>query len=326
MKAMAATRYGPPEVLKLQEVEKPTIKEDEILIRIHATTVTAGDCETRRFDLPVFIWWPMRFYIGLKKPRFILGTELAGVVEEVGSRVSRFRPGNPVFAFSALRFGAYAEYIALPEQGIVARKPSNMSYEEAACVQIGGLNALGFLRAAQIQKGHKVLVYGASGSIGTFAVQIAVLMGAEVTAVCSGRNFEMAKSIGAIQVVDYTKQDYAAMGEQYDCVFDAVGKDGFLHGLQAVKPGGVYIEASPKFGHIVIKPWIQLLKRKRLLFAPPTESAEDLNTLREWIEAGRLISVMDRIYDFEDLAEAHRYVEKGHKRGNVAIRIVREGS
>lgn len=325
MKAMIATRYGPPEVLEMQEVEKPSIGESEILIRIHATTVTAGDCETRRFDLPTFIWWPMRFYIGLQKPKFILGTELSGVVEEVGSRVTRFRPGNSVFAFSALRFGAYAEYIALPERGIVARKPTNMSYEEAACVQIGGLNALGFLRAAKIEKGQKVLVYGASGSIGTFAVQIAVLMGAEVTAVCSGRNFEMAKSIGAVHAVDYTKADYAAMGEQYDCVFDAVGKDGFLHGLQAVKTGGVYIEASPKFGHILIKPWVQLIRRKRVLFAPPTETAEDLDTLREWIEAGRLISVMDRIYDFKDLAEAHEYVEKGHKRGNVAIRIVQEG-
>lgn len=325
MKAMIAKRYGPPEVFEMQDVDRPSIKENEVLIRIYATTVTAGDCETRRFDMPTFIWWPMRLYLGFKKPQYILGTELAGVVEEVGSRVTRFKSGDQVYAFSALHFGAYAEYIALPEDGIVAQKPKNMSFEEAAVVQIGGLNALGFLQEAKIQHGQKVLIYGASGSIGTFAVQIAAMMGAEVTGVCSARNFEMVKSIGATHAVDYTQEDYVERGILYDCVMDAVGKDGFLHGLQAVKKDGVYIEASPKFGHLLIKPWIQLIVRKRLLLAPQTESAEGLDTLREWIDAGKLRSVLDRVYDFEELAEAHRYVEKGHKRGNVAIRVYHEG-
>ena len=325
MKAIIATRYGPPEVLVMQEVEKPTIGDNDILVRIHATTVTAGDCEIRRFDMPVFIWWPMRMFVGLQKPKYILGTELAGVVEEVGSRVTRFRPGNSIFGFAGMKFGAYAEYIAMSEKGTVARMPKNMTYEEAAAVQIGGLNALGFLRNAKISPGQKVLIYGASGSIGTFAVQIARIMGAEVTAVCSGRNFEMVKSIGATHVVDYTKEDYVRRGVLYDCVFDAVGKDGFLHGLKAVKRDGVYIQASPKFGHILLKPWIRWFVRKRVLLIAPPETIEDLEELRTLIEAEKLISVMDRIYDFADLAEAHRYVEKGHKRGNVAIRIVDDG-
>lgn len=325
MKAMIATRYGPPEVMELQEVEKPTIKENEILVRIYATTVTAGDCEIRRFDLPVFIWWPMRVFMGLQKPKWIFGTELAGVVEEVGSKVTRFRRGNPIFAFSGMRFGAYAEYVALPESGIIARKPRNMNFEEAAAVHIGGLNALGFLRESNISPGQKVLIYGASGSIGTFAVQIAKNMGAEVTAVCSERNFEMVRSIGADHTIDYTKEDYAQAGEQYDCVFDAVGKDAFFHGLQAVKKGGSYIQASPELKHILCKPWIQLLKGKRVLLMPPTETVNDLEELRALIEAGKLRSVIDRVYALEEMIEAHRYVEKGHKRGNVAIRIVADG-
>lgn len=321
MKAMMAARYGPPEVLEIQEVEKPTIKEDEILIRIYATTVTAGDCEIRRFDLPVYIWWPMRLFLGVRKPRTILGTELAGVVEAVGSRVTRFRKGNEVFGFSGMKFGAYAEYIALPESAILAQKPRNMSFEEAAAVQIGGLNAWGFLKKANVSPGQKVLVYGASGSIGTFAVQIAKIMGAEVTAVCSEKHFEMVRSIGADEIVDYTKEDYAQSKNQYDCVLDAVGKDRFLHGLKVVKKGGCYAQASPYFRHLLLSPLLSRLIGKRILLTPLTETVENLLVLRTWIEEGRLKSVIDRIYTFEEMAEAHRYVEKGHKSGNVAVRI-----
>ena len=322
MKAMIATSYGPPEVLEIQDVEVPQMEKNEMLIRIYATTVTAGDCETRRFDMPTYVWLPLRLFMGIRKPKRILGTELAGVVVKVGSQVTRFQKGDSIFAFSGFKFGAYAEYVALPESGIISGKPRNMSYEEAAVVQIGGLNALGFLREANISPGHKVLIYGASGSIGTFAVQIAKIMGAEVTAVCSERNFEMVKSIGAVHAIDYTQEDYAKAGEYYDCVFDAVGKDVFFHGLQAVKKGGCYIQASPKFRHILYKPWMQLLKRKRILLMPPTETVNDLEELRVLIEAGKLRSVIDRIYAFEEMIEAHRYVEMGHKRGNVAIRIV----
>jgi NADPH:quinone reductase-like Zn-dependent oxidoreductase len=321
MKAMIAKAYGPPEVFEMQDLERPVPEKNEILIRICATTVTAGDCETRRFDMPLFIWWAMRFYMGIQKPKRVLGSELSGIVEDVGSQVTRFHKGDRVFAFSGFKLGAYAEYITLPETGVIALKPENMTHEEAAAVQIGGLNALGFLRKAQIKRGDKILVYGASGSIGTFAIQIAKIMGTEVTAVCSERNFNMVRSIGADFTVDYTREDYAKAGAKYDCVFDAVGKDGVYHGIPAVKRGGTYIQASPRFLHLLYKPWISLVKGRRVLLVAPTESPADLNQLKRLIEAGKLRSVMDRVYDFNEMVEAHRYVEKGHKRGNVAIRV-----
>lgn len=330
MKTMIARKYGPPEVLVMREVEKPDVKADEVLIRIYATTVTAGDCETRRFDMPNYIWLPMRIFMGVRKPKWALGTELAGVVEAVGQQVTRFRKGDSVFAFAGLKFGAYAEYIALqesgrPEKGIVARMPRSVSYEEAATVHIGGLNALGFLRKAGLGGGQSVLIYGASGSIGTFAVQIAKIMGAEVTAVCSEKHFEMVRSIGADHVIDYTKEDYVKAGKQYDCVLDAVGKDKHYHGLRAVKKGGNYVEANPKLFHLLTKPAVALATGKRVFLTPPAESVDDLITLGKYMEEGKLRSVIDRIYPFEQMAEAHRYVELGHKSGNVAIRLVDPG-
>ena len=321
MKAIIASRYGPPEVLSLQEVEKPTIKKDEVLIRIHATTVSAGDCELRRFEMPILFWLPLRVFMGVRRPKRILGTEVAGVVEAVADEKSRFQVGDSVTAFTGFRFGAYAEFVNLPETGMIIKKPENMTFEEAAAIHIGGLNALGFLKKAAIKKGDRVLIYGASGSIGTFAVQIAKLFGAEVTAVCSQKHHKMISSIGADHIIDYKKEDYAAHDKRYDCVFDAVGKDGLFHGLKVVKQKGVYIQASPKFLHTILAPWISVFMRKKVMLNPPGEQVSDLEELKKMIESGELRSVMDRSYPLEEMAEAHRYVEKGHKQGNVGIRV-----
>jgi NADPH:quinone reductase-like Zn-dependent oxidoreductase len=321
MKAIVASKYGPPEVMKLQDVEKPVIKPDELLIRIHATTVSAGDCELRRFEMPILFWLPLRIFMGIRRPKYILGTEVAGVVELVGDQGSRFQVGDPVTAFTGFRFGAYAEYVSLPVDGMIIKKPGNMSFEEAASIHIGGLNALGFLRKAGIKKGDHILIYGASGSIGTFAVQIARTLGAEVTAVCSQKHHEVIRSIGADHIIDYKKVDYALHDKRYDCVFDAVGKDGLFHGLKVLKQKGVYIQASPKFLHTILAPWVSVFAKKKVLLNPPGEQVSDLQELKGLIEAGELRSVMDRSYPLDKMVEAHRYVEEGHKQGNVGIGV-----
>lgn len=321
MKAIVASKYGPPEVLKLQEVGKPIIKKEEVLIRVVATTVTAGDCEIRRFEMPILFWLPLRIYMGVLKPKWVLGTEVAGVIEAVGEGCSRFQVGDPVTAFTGFHFGAYAEFVSLPEEGMIIKKPEGMSFEEAAAIHIGGLNALGFLRKAGIKKGDRVLIYGASGSIGTFAVQLAKIFGAEATAVCSEKHRSVIQSIGADFMIDYTKEDYAAQDKRYDCILDAVGKDGLFHGLRVVRQGGVYAQASPKLLHMIFAPWISLFGKKKILLTPTEEKISDLEELKRLIEAGKLRSVMDRVYPFEQMVEAHRYVEEGHKQGNVAVAV-----
>ncbi len=322
MKAVVCTKYGSPDVLKLQEVEKPTPKDNELLIKIHATSVTAGDCEIRGFKMPRWLWIPARIGFGIRGPRNkILGQELSGEIESLGKDVKQFKEGEQVFGRTGFGFGAHAEYICLSEDGVLTTKPSNMSYEKAATVPFGGLDALHFIRKGNIQSGQKVLINGASGSIGTFAVQIAKYYGAEVTGVCSTRNLDMVRLIGAEHVIDYTKEDFTKKGPIYDVIFDVIGKSSFSNSLRSLKPDGIYILANPRLSQMVRGPLNSIKSSKKVIIGAANPKTEDLIFLKELIEKEKIKTVIDKCYPLEQIADAHRYVENGHKKGNVVIKV-----
>lgn len=320
MRAIIWTKYGPPDVLELREVEKPSPGDNEVLIRIVAASVFAGDCEMRRFDFPISFWLPLRVVFGLLKPRIkILGQELAGEIEAVGAEVTQFKSGDRVFAPTDMSFGAYAEYVCLPATKPMVIIPVNMSYAEAATVPVGGLNALHFLRKGNIKSGQKLLINGAAGGIGTFAVQIAKTFGAEVTAVDSTRKLDMLRSIGADHVIDYTQEDFTQNGETYDVIIDVVGKSPFSGSVKSLKPNGRYVLGNPRPLAILKGLWTSITSHKKVIIALAGYKTEDLVFLKELIEAGKIKPVIDRCYPLEQVAEAHRYVESGQKTGNVVI-------
>lgn len=328
MKAIVYTEYGPPDVLQLKEVEKPVPKDNEILIRIYATPVSYGDITARnfrkisprKFTMPFPLWLPTRFFFGFRKPRKkILGSEFAGQIESVGKDVKLFRKGDQVFGYRGPSFGAYAEYLCMPEAGLVALKPTNMTYEESAAVPYGAITALGLLRKVTIQSGQNVLINGASGGIGSAAVQLAKHYGAEVTGVCSTPRLELVKSLGADKVIDYTKEDFAKSGETYDLIFDILGKSSFSRCKSSLKQNGRYLLASFKMRQVFQMLWTSMIGSKKVICGMANARKEDLIFIKELIEAGKIKSVIDRRYPLEQTAEAHCYVEKGHKKGNVVI-------
>jgi NADPH:quinone reductase-like Zn-dependent oxidoreductase len=321
MKAIVYTEYGPPDVLKLKEVAKPVPKDNEVLIKVYATTVTTADGMMRRGESFV-----SRIILGLTKPRKkfeIPGLELAGEIEETGQYVKRFMKGDPVYGFTGFGPGAYAEYKCMNEEGSLVIKPANMTYEEAAAVVDGASTALFFLKdKANIQSGEKVIINGASGSIGTFAVQLAKYFGAEVTGVCSTANLELVKSLGADKVIDYTKEDFTRNGAKYDIIFDTVGKSSFSHCKDSLNKNGRYVVTVMGLAPLVQTLWTRVIGSKKVIFTMSIEKTESLIFIKELIEAGKLKPVIDKHFSLEQIADAHRYVEKGHKKGNVVINVV----
>lgn len=324
MRAVVWTAYGPPEVLQVQEVPVPVPGDHQVRVRVHAFNLFAGDAELRRFALPGLFWLPLRLYVGVVRPKrlTVLGQEMAGEVEAVGKEVTRYRVGDQVFASNGFRLGTNAEYVCLPEDAMMARKPSNMSFEEATTVPVGGYNALHFVRLARIAEGERVLVNGAGGSIGTIMIQLAKLQGAHVTATDTARKLEMLTSLGADRVIDHTEEDFTRTGDTYDVIFDVVGKSPFWRSLEVLNRKGRYVMCNnglvpPKLKGL----WVAMSSRKRVIGKLAGERREDLMHLRELIEQDRLQAFIDRTYPMEDIVEAHRYVDQGLKRGNVVITV-----
>jgi NADPH:quinone reductase-like Zn-dependent oxidoreductase len=321
MKAIVCTKYGPPEVLKLKEVKKPVPKDHETLIRVVVSTVTTGDCRIRRFDFAKWFWLPGRFLFGFTKPRKeIPGWELAGEIESVGKQVEHYKRGDTVFGFNkGVSFGGTnAEYKCLDEGRLVKFDPKTISFEEAAAIPIGGLTALYFLRKAKASKGHKVLINGASGSVGTYAVQIAKYFGAEVTGVCSSRNLELVKSLGADYVIDYSKEDFAKYGKKYDIIFDTVDKTSFFKCRESLLENGRFLTIEWPF---LLSLWTSLFSKRKVIMGMAPDRTEDLIYIKELIETRKLKVVIDKTYPMEEAVEAYRYVDTGRKRGNVLLRI-----
>ncbi|HQV98827.1 MAG TPA: NAD(P)-dependent alcohol dehydrogenase [Bacteroidia bacterium] len=317
MKAAVYTQYGSPEVLRVKQVEKPLPRKNELLIRIRATSVNSGDWRLRKADP-----YAVRLFFGLVKPKKnILGSVFSGEVESVGEDVKQFKVGDIVFGHTDMSFGSYAEYISLPEDGSIALKPSNISHNEAAVIPFGGVAALHFLKKAKIQPGQKVLVVGASGSVGSAAVQLAKSFGADVTGVCSTANIALVKSIGANKVIDYTKEDFAGNGETYDVIFDAVNAISVSRSMKSLNKNGIMILSAAGMSEMLQGLWISMTSNKRVLTGVISHKAADIIFLKELIEAGKFKPVIDRTYPLEQIAEAHAYAEKGHKKGNIAINI-----
>jgi NADPH:quinone reductase-like Zn-dependent oxidoreductase len=328
MKAIVNTEYGSPDVLQLKEVEKLAPKDNEVLIRVRATSVNFGDTMARNFkaitprefNMPFLFWLLAKISFGLREPKItILGSEFAGEIEAVGKDVKRFKKSDQVFGYPGQSFGAYAEYLCMPEDGVLAIKPANMTYEEAAVVPYGAIMALNLLRKMNIQPGQKVLVNGASGGVGVYAVQLARHYGAEVTGVCSTANVELVKSLGADKVIDYTKEDFTQRGETYDLIFDILGKASFSRCKSSLKSNGIHLFASFKMKQLFQMLWTSMTGGKKVICAIAPGSTEDLISVKELIETGKIKSIIDRRYLLEQTAEAHRYVETGHKMGNVVI-------
>ena len=330
MKAIVYTEYGTPEVLRLQEVEKPAPKDNEILIRIHATSVNTGDLWARnfreitphKFTMPFLFWLPARLYFGFTKPkRNILGNEFAGDIEAIGKNVTLFKKGDKVFGYRGQSMGANAEYLCIRENGLVAIKPANMTYEEAAAVPGGGITALNLLRKVHIQRGQRVLINGASGSIGSAAVQLAKYFGAEVTGVCGTPRLEFVKALGADKVIDYTREDFTKNGETYDLIFDILGKSSFSGCQNSLNANGIYLLASFKMKQLFQMLWTSITRGKRVICALSSESPEDLAFIKRLVEEGKIISLVDKRFPLEKTADAHRYIEKGCKTGSVTITV-----
>jgi NADPH:quinone reductase-like Zn-dependent oxidoreductase len=324
MKAIVYEKYGPPDVLQLKEVEKPTPKENEVLIKVYATTVTTGDVNARGFTFVPKGFGPLpRLMFGLRKPKkTILGREVAGEIEAVGKDVKLFKKGDRVFGIDSSSIGAYAEYVCRPEEGALVKIPANMTYEEAAAFPFGAGTAVHFLRdKGNIQSGQKVLINGASGGVGTYAVQLAKYYGAEVTGVCSTTNLEMVKSLGADKVIDYTKEDFTQSGETYDIIYDTVGKSSFSSCKNSLKQNGIYLDGPSGPGALIRMGWTSIVGSKKVFAGLPSEDKEALTFLKKLSETGKIKPVIDKRYPLEQTAEAHRYVDKGHKKGNVVITV-----
>ena len=330
MKAIVFTEYGSPDVLQLKEVAKPTPKDDEILVRVHATPVNYGDLTARNFanlslsefNMPAPLWLPARMSFGWNKPKInILGSELAGEVEAVGKKVKKFKPGDQVFAYTGMNMGANAEYLCLPEAGIVALKPANLTYEEASTLPYGAIMALSLLRKVNIRPGQKVLINGASGGIGSMAVQVAKHFGTEVTGVCGTPRLEYVKSLGADKVIDYTKDDFTRNGETYDLIFDILGRSSFSRLKRSLKPNGIYLLASYKMKQLFQMFRTSMFGGQKVICAMASEKSEDLVFIKELVEAGKIKTIIDKCYPLEQAAEAHRYVESGLKKGPVVITL-----
>ncbi len=322
MKAAVYEKYGPPDVVESREVEKPTPKDNEVLIRIHATTVTSGDWRVRSLNLPAGFGLLGRLVFGITRPRQpILGSELAGKIEARGKSVSKFKVGDEVFAFDGARMGCHAEYKCVAEDGALAPKPPNLTYEEAAALAFGGSTALDFFKRAKLKREDKVLVNGASGAVGTAAVQLAKHFGAHVTGVCSTANLELVRSLGATPVIDYTQEDFTQNGETYDIIVDTVGTAPFSRCKNSLKDGGRLLLVLATLPDMLLIPWASMTSCKKVIAGPAAERAEDLRFLAQLAEAGEFKPVIDRRFPFEQIVAAHRYVDTGRKKGNVVITL-----
>jgi NADPH:quinone reductase-like Zn-dependent oxidoreductase len=333
MKAVIVTAYGSPDVLQYKEVAKPTPKDNEVLIRIHASSIGFGDIFVRNFKkvtprtftMPALLWLPTRIALGIRKPNIkILGAEFAGKIEAVGKDVKRLKPGDAVFGYRGISFGANAEYLCMPEAGLVAIKPSNMTDEEAATVPYGAMTALNLFRKVNIQPGQKVLINGASGGIGSHAVQLAKHFGAEVTGVCGTPRMAFVKALGADKVIDYTREDFTKNGETYDLIFDIMGKSSMSRCKKSLKPNGIHLFASFKLRHLFQMLWTSFRGGKKVICAMSGETLDDLHIVKELVEAGKIKAVIDRCYPLEQTADAHRYLESGSREGSIIITVAHQ--